>query len=183
MTYLWYHYRNYLIGIIFFIVFLIFAIQTLANRTEVAFNIAVVSLDLSEETIENIQEDVTLIFDEELDVNQQVSLSVANEEFSMNRFLAEWTSASYDIILIHPYVFDELKENDTFAYFKINDKNQSQTINEDQYSPFVPITEVPFFDNYPSLNELYVAIPENIQDPYLLEIFFNKQDLVLDIQT
>lgn len=148
---------------------------SMLNRNEHVFNVAVVSESLDYRGIEPLDAVLHTVFAEELAQNQSVGISLANDEFSIERFLAEWTAGEYDLILLEQEYYDILKTNGTFSNFKIDPIMT-------EFSDSVSAEELPVFESLDKVKDMVLVKPTNSSQTAYFDEFFAYQELAIDIE-
>lgn len=178
LKYIWYYYKNYIIVFLISLSLMPLFISTFTLKSNTALNFAIVALDVSEEELSDLHEDLYTFIDDIIPSNDNIVLSLSNDPLTYNRFVTEWTSGNYDLILMHPIIYNELKSNDTFADFIFYEIGTQQ--NESPFKDYAEVADIPFFSNYSILEDLYMIIPKNKPISNELKDFFEKQLIIIE---
>lgn len=175
IKYLWTYYWKVTVAVLVVLFLGAYFAFTLLNRNEYVFNIAVVSEEFSYNDIEPLDEAIQTVFSDILTEKQSVGISIANDEFSIERFIAEWTAGEYDIILLEKEYYDILKEYGTFSEFKLNPMMT-------EFSDMVLAEDLQMLNSIDKVKDLVMVTPENRGQTEYLDEFFASQLLTIDFE-
>lgn len=145
-------------------------VVSLVNRTELVFNVAIVSEAINYQDLDAIDQALETVFQDDLTDKQAVGLSLANDEFSIERFVAEWTAGEYDIMLLEQDYYEILKTNGTFKDFKLSPVM-------DDFSDMAYVEALPVFESIEQLDGMVMVRPANRAQTTYLTNFFAYQEL------
>lgn len=175
IDYLWMYYWKAVLLAFVIIALGGYFMYSMLNRNEYVFNMAVVSEEFDYREIEPLDEVLQTVFAEDLAPNQSVGISLATDEISIERFLAEWTAGEYDLILLEHEYYEILKTNGTFSNFKIDPIMNI-------YADMVSANDLPMFESLDQLKDMVLVKPTNSSRTAYFDEFFAYQELAIDIE-
>lgn len=182
ISYLWSYYKWHLVIFIAGLIFAGIMISDWVNRPIGYFHVAVLAPEVNFDEEEVLAQDLTELLQPE-GANETVFVSFTPPGRLYERFVAQFSSGEYDIVMMDPEYYEQYSESGSLQQFRLNKIDEEAYYQPDFYNHPIGVdaSQIPQFVQYETTNDLIMMIPGNSGRQDRIIEFFQTQGMDIDL--